>query len=47
MLVKILETKIDSVKKAVVDKLKNLRKFITKQSNKGADIPDSKLANFI
>ena len=47
LLVNMLETEIDSVKEAVVDKLKNLRKFLTKQSNKGADILDSKLANFI
>lgn len=47
LLVNMLETDIDSVKQAVVEKLKNLRKFLTKQSNKGADILDSKLANFI
>lgn len=46
LLVNMLETEIESVKTVVEEKLKNLRKFLQKQTNKGADILDSKLSNF-
>lgn len=46
LLVNMLETEIESVKKVLEEKLKNLRKFLQKQNNKGADILDSKLSNF-
>lgn len=46
LLVNMLETEIPSVKAVLVDKLKNLRKFLQKQNNKGADILDSKLTDF-
>lgn len=44
VLVLMVETEINSVIQAVLEKLKNLRKFLQKQTNKGADILDSKLA---
>ncbi|EFX87453.1 hypothetical protein DAPPUDRAFT_43721 [Daphnia pulex] len=44
LLVGMVETEIDSVIQAVLEKLKNLRKFLQKQTNKGSDILDSKLA---
>lgn len=44
LLVLMVETEINSVIQAVLEKLKNLRKFLQKQTNKGADILDSKLA---
>lgn len=46
LLVNMIETDIDSVKSAVNDKLKNLRKYLQKQKNKGADLLDSKLTEF-
>lgn len=46
ILVNMLETEISSVKKAVTEKLQGIRKYIGKQSNKGADILDSKLSEF-
>lgn len=46
LLVNMLETEIAAVKAAVADKVRNLRKFMQKQNNKGADILDSKLSNF-
>ncbi|XP_057379723.1 pumilio homolog 3-like [Daphnia carinata] len=44
LLVNMVETEIDSVTQAVLEKLKNLRKFLQKQTNKGANILDSKLS---
>ncbi|KAK4011914.1 pumilio homolog 3 [Daphnia magna] len=44
LLVNLVETEIDSVTQAVLEKLKNLRKFLQKQTNKGANILDSKLS---
>lgn len=46
LLVNMLETNIESVKAAVADRVKNLRKYLQKQNNKGADLLDSKLSNF-
>ena len=46
LLVNMMETDIDSVKKAVIEKVKPFRKFMQKQTNKGADILDSKICDF-
>ena len=46
LLVIMMETDIDSVKKAVIEKVKPFRKFMQKQTNKGADILDSKICDF-
>lgn len=46
LLVNMLETGIASVKIAIIEKLKDLRKFLQKQNNKGADILDAKLTDF-
>jgi len=47
LLVNMIETDISSVKAAVNGKLKNLRKYLQKQKNKGADLLDSKLSEFV
>jgi len=43
LLVIMIETEIDSVVQAVLERLRNLREFIQKQTNKGSTILDSKL----
>ena len=46
LLVNMLETGIPAIQKAVAKKVSTLMKFLQRQSNKGADILDAKLANF-
>ena len=45
LLVNMLETELEPVKKAVTEKVKPVRKFLQKQKNKGADLLDSKLSS--
>jgi pumilio family protein 6 len=46
VLVTMMETDIDSVKKVVTEKVKPFKKFLQKQTNKGADMLDSKICDF-
>ena len=45
LLVNMLETELEPIKQAVAEKVKPVRKFLQKQTNKGADLLDSKLSS--